>query len=64
MSTIKRCDNCKELSDKDGIGYIGKEWILKAYKETIATIKTQLDLCKNCLRQKVADNYLSEDNND
>ena len=57
MADLKRCDECKRLSDESGVGFIGKKHQLNKYRDTILIIDVcgGKDLCGNCVKKKVAE---------
>lgn len=60
MAIVTRCDECKKLSDVDGISYIGKKWELEKFKNRIATLTFTKDLCRNCVKNLIEENSLYE----
>lgn len=58
MASLIRCDICKKLSDDPTVGHIGKEWSVMEYKNRLAKITTQQDLCKSCVIRVINDSPL------
>lgn len=57
MATITRCDDCRKTSDEPGVGFIGKEWQYKKYKDVYAKLDLRKDLCAECVKKLMVDNY-------
>lgn len=54
MASLKRCDVCKKLSEEPNIGYIGRSFVLKRYKDTILTITViGKDMCGGCIKTHI-----------
>lgn len=65
MANIIRCDDCKKLNDEQGVGYIGKNWMIKdTPRSAIMKIKTTRDCCRECVKKLFNDNSLTTDNED
>lgn len=65
MANLTRCDECKRLSDEQGIGYIGKYHRLMKYNEIIMELNSRKDMCRDCVKKAVAENSIGKnDNND
>lgn len=57
MATITRCDGCKKTSDEPGVSYIGREWCFKKYRDILAKLDVHKDLCADCVKKLVTENY-------
>jgi hypothetical protein len=55
MANLTRCDQCSRLSDEKGVGYIGRDWIVKHYNDTLMVITAHNDYCSECIQKLVAD---------
>lgn len=64
MATITRCDECKKLSDEQGISYIGRTWTVSKYRDVFATITTKRDVCRECLLNLVSSLSLNKSDGD
>lgn len=62
MATITRCDKCKKLSDDERAGYIGKDHEVRHYRDLILTIRTEKDMCADCVKKAVAEGNLQQRN--
>ena len=55
MANLTRCDQCKKLSDEPNVGYIGRDWVIKFYRDTMLSITAHADYCAECIQKLVAD---------
>lgn len=64
MARLVRCDQCNRLSDEKGVGYIGRNFEVRFYKDLVLAIKTMKDYCGDCVKKIVATYHVGEANDE